>query len=164
MTTDKRYKQLAIERTKKTKAMRREQYRQVMSKEKVETYEDIIRLYYGLSGKSRERIVYNRLLELARDGLSPQTIIEILQEGKAMNGGNDDFDVLKELIGNEEAHKVAKAFGGANLYIPRSDVIAEIHRAIRKEYGDGATYRDLRIRYGYSESHIRYIIHKKRHD
>jgi flagellar motor component MotA len=78
MTTDKRYKKLAIERAKKTKARRREQYRQVMSKEKVETYEDIIRLYYGLSGKSRERII----LELARDSLSPQAIIEILQGSK----------------------------------------------------------------------------------
>jgi hypothetical protein len=82
MTTDKRYKKLAIERVKKTKAMRMEQYRQVMSKEKVETYEDIIRLYYGLSGKSRERIVYQCIPELARDGLSPQTIIEILQGSK----------------------------------------------------------------------------------
>lgn len=79
-----------------------------------------------------------------------------------MKSGNEDFDLLKELLGNEEAYKVAKAFGGARVYFPKNVVTTEVHRRIRKEFKAGATYRALSIRYGYSESHIRNIVHKNK--
>ena len=66
----------------KTKESRRAHYEEVMSKEKVETYDDIIGLYYGLTEKSRKRIVYQRIYGLFCDGFSPKEIMELLQEKK----------------------------------------------------------------------------------
>jgi hypothetical protein len=65
-----------------------------------------------------------------------------------MNGGNDDFDILKELIGEAEAQKIAKVFADGTLYIPRNIVTAELYRIIKQAYKTGATYRDLSLRYG----------------
>lgn len=62
-----------------TETKRKEHYQQVLIKEKIETYEDVIGLYYGLTDVSRERIVYRRILELVGDGFSPQVIMALLQ-------------------------------------------------------------------------------------
>ncbi|MHB9292664.1 hypothetical protein Holit_01766 [Hollandina sp. SP2] len=81
-TAHKRYKEWVIERAQATRSKRKEHYNQVLSKEKVETYDDIIGLYYGLTETSREHIVYHRILELVSDGFSPQVIMELLQYKK----------------------------------------------------------------------------------
>lgn len=79
-----------------------------------------------------------------------------------MDDRNDAFELLKELLGPELALRVADSFAGTALYIPKNIITAERHRAIRKEFQDGATYRQLSIKYGYSISHIREICRYKR--
>jgi Mor family transcriptional regulator len=79
-----------------------------------------------------------------------------------MNGGNEDFDLLRELIGNERASKVAEALGGSTIYIPRNDIIAARYRSIKQEFCSGASYRELAVKYGYTKSHIRKIVHKRK--
>lgn len=75
---------------------------------------------------------------------------------------NDAFELLKELLGSELAIRVAASFAGTSLYIPKKVIISERYKAIRKEFQDGATYRQLAIKYGYTVSHIREICHYKR--
>lgn len=65
-------REMAAYFAQKTKASRRAHYEEVMSKEKVTTYDDIIGLYYGLTEKSRKGIVYQRIYELFCDGFSPK--------------------------------------------------------------------------------------------
>jgi Mor family transcriptional regulator len=79
-----------------------------------------------------------------------------------MNGGNDDFDLLKELIGDEEAHKLMKVFGGSMVYIPKNDLIIERHQSIKQEFCNGASYSELSVKYGYAKSYIRKIVHKRK--
>jgi Mor family transcriptional regulator len=79
-----------------------------------------------------------------------------------MDDRNDAFELLKELLGPELALRVADSFAGTALYIPKNIITAERHRAIRKEFQDGADYRALAIRYGYTQSHIRKIVHEKK--
>ncbi len=79
-----------------------------------------------------------------------------------MDDRNTAFELLKELLGTETALRVAESFAGTALYIPKSVITAERHRMIRKEFREGATYRELSIRYGYSDTHIRAICRTKR--
>jgi Mor family transcriptional regulator len=79
-----------------------------------------------------------------------------------MDDRNDAFELLKELLGPELALRVADSFAGTALYIPKNIITAERHRAIRKEFQDGASYRQLSIKYGYSISHVREICRYKR--
>jgi hypothetical protein len=76
------YKKWVSERTQATKARRKEQVELVLSKENVETLEDIIRIYYGLSEKSKENIVFQAIYRAARLGFLPKEIIEQLQVKK----------------------------------------------------------------------------------
>jgi Mor family transcriptional regulator len=78
-----------------------------------------------------------------------------------MNGGNEDFDLLKKLISYEEFYDVIKALGGSIIYIPRRDVIAARHKSIKQEFCNGASYSELAVKYGYTRNHIRRIVHKK---
>jgi hypothetical protein len=56
-TAKKIYKEWIIERAKQTKVRRKEHYKQVLSKEKVETHDDIIGLYMDLP-KHQENLSY----------------------------------------------------------------------------------------------------------
>lgn len=78
-----------------------------------------------------------------------------------MKDGNEDFELIQELIGKEEAHKLMEAFGGSSVYIPKPDLSIERHQSIKQEFCNGASYRELAVKYGYAVSHIRRIIHKK---
>jgi Mor family transcriptional regulator len=74
---------------------------------------------------------------------------------------NETFEQLTGIVGKEAAGQVAASFAGTNLYIPKGIVTAEQHKAIQQEFRDGASYRELAIKYGYTETHIRNIIHRK---
>jgi Mor family transcriptional regulator len=80
-----------------------------------------------------------------------------------MKDGNEDFEMVQELIGVDEAHKLMKAFGGSVIYIPKPKLgsTSELHQSIKQEFRNGANYRDLAIKYGYTQTHIRRIVHKK---
>jgi hypothetical protein len=75
---------------------------------------------------------------------------------------DDSFEQLKNIIGNEKAVRVVEFFAGSTVYIPKSAQTMESYRAIRQEYQTGANYRELSVKYGYTETHIRRIIHAKR--
>jgi Mor family transcriptional regulator len=79
-----------------------------------------------------------------------------------MQTGNEDYETIQELIGAEGARKLAKAFGGSNIYIPKNVIADEAQAEIRKAYKEGKSYRELSVKYGYSVAHIRYIIHRKK--
>jgi Mor family transcriptional regulator len=74
---------------------------------------------------------------------------------------NETFEQLTGIVGKEAAGQVAASFAGESVYIPKGITTAEQHKAIRQEFRDGATYRELARRYGYTERHIRNIIHRK---
>jgi len=84
------------------------------------------------------------------------------REACEMCDRNNDFELLKELLGPELALRVAEAFAGTALYIPKKIITAERYKAIRQEFQAGASYRQLSIKYGYSISHIREICRYKR--
>jgi Mor family transcriptional regulator len=74
---------------------------------------------------------------------------------------NETFEQLAGIVGKEAAGQVAASFAGESIYIPKGIVTAEQHKAILQEFKEGATYRELARRYGYSARHIRNIIHHK---
>jgi Mor family transcriptional regulator len=75
---------------------------------------------------------------------------------------NDTLDELETLIGTEAANRIAGFYSGTNLYIPKHIINERKYQKIRDEFKNGASYRELARRYGYSEQHIRRIVHKKR--
>jgi hypothetical protein len=87
---------------------------------------------------------------------------EIKQHELITGEGTESFEQLRGLIGSEQASKVANAFAGTTIYIPKSVISNTNHARIKQEYRDGATYRELSRRYGYTESYVRKIIHRKK--
>lgn len=76
--------------------------------------------------------------------------------------GNEDYEMIRELIGAESAHKLAEAFGGLNVYIPKNVIADETQTEIKKAYKEGKSYRELSVKYGYSIAHIHNIIHQRK--
>jgi Mor family transcriptional regulator len=75
---------------------------------------------------------------------------------------SDDFEQLEDLIGAEAAWKIAEVFAGSTIYIPKSILTNKNYFYIRRKYKTGSTYRELSIEFGYTETHIRNIIHQKK--
>ena len=75
---------------------------------------------------------------------------------------NDDFELIIDLIGEAAAFKLAEAFAGSNIYIPKNILKNRDYLEIRKKYRKGSDYRELSLEYGYTETHIRNIIHRGR--
>jgi Mor family transcriptional regulator len=71
------------------------------------------------------------------------------------------FDELEDVLGIDQAHQLVKNYAGSTLYIPKRPLLIQKHEKIRKEFSEGAGYRELARRYAYSERNIRYIVHKK---
>jgi hypothetical protein len=72
---------------------------------------------------------------------------------------NEVFEELRGLLGAEQAEKVADYFSGSLVYFSKSIAVARKYREIRKAFREGAGYRDLGVKYGYTETHIRRIVH-----
>lgn len=75
---------------------------------------------------------------------------------------NEDYEMIRELIGAESAQKLARFFSGSNIYIPKNIFADEVRTEIKKAYKEGKSYRELSAEYGYSEVHIRNIIHHRK--
>jgi len=73
-----------------------------------------------------------------------------------------DFELIVELIGSAAALRIAEAFAGSSIYIPKTVLRQREHLEIRRAYKAGATYRELGLKYGYTETHIRNILHPKK--
>jgi Mor family transcriptional regulator len=78
-----------------------------------------------------------------------------------MKNCNEDFELIRELIGAEKAHTLADVFCGTILYIPKNVVMARDYRIIRDKFKKGKNYRELAREYGYTIRHVRRIIHKR---
>ena len=74
---------------------------------------------------------------------------------------NEDFELLVETIGKKLAMKVVEIFGGSSIYIPKNILTTKRHLEILEDYKSGKTYRELSVKFHYSESHIRNIVNKK---
>jgi Mor family transcriptional regulator len=79
-----------------------------------------------------------------------------------MEGINEVFEELECILGTENANRLVDVYHGSNLYISEAIVIARKYREIREQFKNGTSYRELGIRYGYTERHIRRIIHHTR--
>jgi hypothetical protein len=75
-------KDIAVLLAQKTRARHREQVERLMSKSRVESVEDVLGIYYGLSAKSKASIVYTAIWSLVLEGYSPKEIIAVLQRKK----------------------------------------------------------------------------------
>jgi len=106
--------------------------------------------------------------------LLEQNLFDDLQDGKVNIGtkepelsepqetGYDDFEQLEDLIGTDAAWKIAEVFAGSTIYIPKSILTNKNYLNIRRKYKNGSSYRELSLEFGYTESHIRNIIHSKK--
>jgi Mor family transcriptional regulator len=77
-------------------------------------------------------------------------------------GKDGVFEELQGNIGTEAADCLVDTYAGSNLYIPKGVGIRRKHKEIREEFKQGAGYKELARRYGYTEMWIRQIVHKRR--
>jgi hypothetical protein len=73
---------IAREITQKIRRQRREEFLRLMEKGKMETYEDIIAIFNGLSRKAKDSAVLCRIYQLAKLGKSPIEIIKTMEPEK----------------------------------------------------------------------------------
>jgi Mor family transcriptional regulator len=48
------------------------------------------------------------------------------------------------------------------LYIPKNVIARNLHKKIKKEFLNGATYKELGRKYGYTERYIRNLVDRKK--
>jgi len=75
---------------------------------------------------------------------------------------NEDFELMVDILGEAAAFRLAAAFAGANVYIPKNILKGRDYLEIRRKYRAGASYRELASAYGYTESYVRKIVHGKK--
>jgi Mor family transcriptional regulator len=104
-----------------------------------------------------------KLLKEAAEVLKDiQLILYELRQGELFDDeSTETFEQLREIIGDEPAGKVAKAFAGTMVYIPKNVIAKNIHKKIKKEYWEGASYKVLSRKYGYTERYIRNLVDRK---
>jgi Mor family transcriptional regulator len=73
---------------------------------------------------------------------------------------DDVYEELEELIGTEATNRLVNYYAGSSIYIPKRIANEQQYQQIRVEFKKGASYRELAMRYGYSERYIRRIVHK----
>jgi hypothetical protein len=122
-------------------------------KERIKTQEKLLGEAAGLLNGIQATLFEMRQGELF-DG-------EDIETADGIECKNEVFGELRELLGNEQAEKVADYFSGSLVYFSKNIAIARKYQEIRKAFREGATYRDLSIGYGYTETHIRNIVHKE---
>ena len=74
---------------------------------------------------------------------------------------NDDFKMLIEIAGPKRALKIVESFAGSTIYIPKNILTVRRHLEVIDGYKSGKNYRELSLLSGYSESHVREIVHRK---
>jgi hypothetical protein len=77
------YKRLVAQKAAQSlRKQRREELSRVFVKDKVETYDDVIAIFYGLSKKAKDSAVFDRILTLARLGERPAEIMKMMEPKK----------------------------------------------------------------------------------
>jgi Mor family transcriptional regulator len=91
-----------------------------------------------------------------------QATVFDMRQGELFNDeSTETFEQLREIIGDEQASKVAKTFAGTMVYIPKNIIARNLHKKIKKEFWSGATYKELSRKYGYTERYIRNLVDRK---
>jgi Mor family transcriptional regulator len=106
------------------------------------------------------REIQTTLFDIRQGELFDDEGMESINNKDDIECKNEVFGELRDLLGNEQAEKVADYFSGSLVYFSKNVVVARKYREIRKAFRGGATYRDLSTKYGYTETHIRNIVHK----
>jgi hypothetical protein len=122
--------------------------------------EDMKHIEVGINAQRSVLTDAHTILHEAQDIFFQIKQADLFQENDL--DSDDSFEQLKNIIGNEKAVRVVEFFAGSTVYIPKSAQTMESYRSIRQEYQTGANYRELSVKYGYTETHIRRIIHAKR--
>jgi Mor family transcriptional regulator len=92
-----------------------------------------------------------------------RTVLFEMKQGELFDDeSTETFEQLRGIIGEEQAGKVARAFAGTMVYIPKNVIAKNLHKKIKKEFWDGATYKELSRKYGYTERYIRNLVDRKR--
>jgi Mor family transcriptional regulator len=92
-----------------------------------------------------------------------RTALLEMSQGELFNDeSTETFEQLRDIIGEEQASRVAKAFAGTMVYIPKNVIAKNLHKKINKEFWDGATYKELSRKYGYTERYIRNLVDRKK--
>ena len=100
--------------------------------------------------------------------LCERSLFDEEKPGKLSNQDEVDFSdsevisFLEDRYGKDIAIELAEEFKGSTIYFPKSFITKQKHAQIRKEYREGKSYKELAMKYSYTESHIRFIIHKKK--
>jgi len=81
-------------------------------------------------------------------------------EGKDL-GGDELLEELACVVGPEAAERLCEYYAGSNVYFSKRRSIRRKHRQIREEYKNGASCKDLCVKYGYGERYIKLIAKKK---
>jgi len=75
---------------------------------------------------------------------------------------NDDLlDELTAVVGRETAERLIEYYEGSNVYFSKRIRRKLKHQRIKEEFKNGASYKELCVKFGYGETHIREIIHGK---
>ena len=90
--------------------------------------------------------------------------VEVQEADETQPDWSDDYELLESIAGPEMALKIAKEFSGSTIYIPKNIITFRIYKKIKQRYKAGASYRELSLEYGYTETHIRNIIHRKKQE
>jgi Mor family transcriptional regulator len=92
-----------------------------------------------------------------------QAILFDMRQGELFDDeSTETFEQLREIIGDEQASKVAKVFAGTMVYIPKNVIARNLHKKIKNEFRNGATYKELGRKYGYTERYIRNLVDRKK--
>jgi hypothetical protein len=73
---------ISREINQRIRKQRREEFLRLMEKSKMETYDDVIVIFNGLSKKAKDSAVLSRIFTLARLGKSPAEIIKTMEPKK----------------------------------------------------------------------------------
>lgn len=84
-------------------------------------------------------------------------------ERAIINSENETVKMFVNVLGVEKALALVKAAGGGQINIPSIDTISQEERntQIYDEFINGATYKELHIKYKLTEKTIREIINNK---
>ena len=115
-----------------------------------------------MNNSPEEKNLFDDLPEVS-DNATDMKKPELLEQPPLGDDKTDwsDFELIEELVGSEAAWKIAEAFAGSTIYISKNILTNRTYHDIRKKFRSGSSYRELSGEYGYTETHIRNIIHKK---
>jgi Mor family transcriptional regulator len=122
--------------------------------------EDMKHIEAGINAQRAVLTDARTMLHEAQDIFFQIKQADLFQEND-IDSDNDIFSELVDIAGKEAANRLVDFYSGSSIYIPKNIIIEQKHREIREEFKNGSVYRELAVRYGYSERYVRTIIHKK---